>query len=522
MTRLALAAVISAAVLAAGLTKIADLDFWWQLKTGQLIAATHSVPRTDVFSYTAFGREYVDHEWLFQLIQYATYAAAGPAGTALLKCLIVALTLIVVAMYALARGVDPVVAGGLALLSLAGGITRFIERPELFSTLFAVLTFILCDAYSRSRDWRLLVPLPILCAVWSNVHAAVIVGLVIQLMFVRSAPQVTALVASIATSGLNPFAYRVLTVPFELTGIINSGVVNNDEWRNPTLAKAPFYFVALVVTLVLLVRSRRLAVIGVAVFLAFISLRYIRNIALFSVFVPLLVAEQAARLSRTWRVVVAAIGAVCAAVALTVYFPFQRGVGVASYFPERIARFVRERDLRGHMFNSYGFGGYLIWTLFPERRVFIDGRNEVYLPLLIQLRAARSDSRAWTALLRDEQIEYALVEYIDDLDRVTTFDRAGRATTGFAPITTTRFPRARWALVDWDDQGMVFVRRGGPNSVAGEYDAIFPEGRGYERELVASGTLDRSGVVAQLQRKLAEDPGCTRARALLAEVGQNR
>ena len=55
--RLVLAFVIFAAVAAAGITKIADLDFWWHLKAGQLIAATHSIPRTDVFSYTAFGRE---------------------------------------------------------------------------------------------------------------------------------------------------------------------------------------------------------------------------------------------------------------------------------------------------------------------------------------------------------------------------------------------------------------------------------------------------------------------------------
>ena len=98
--RLALSLVIIAAVLAAGITKIADLDFWWQLKAGQLVVTTHSVPRTDVFSYTAFGHEYIDHEWLFQVTQYAAWSLAGPLGIALLKCLIVAATLVLVALYA--------------------------------------------------------------------------------------------------------------------------------------------------------------------------------------------------------------------------------------------------------------------------------------------------------------------------------------------------------------------------------------------------------------------------------------
>jgi len=515
--RLALALVITAAVLAAGITKIADLDFWWHLKTGQWIVANHSIPRTDFFSYTAFGREYVDHEWLFQVVQYGTYAALGPGGIALLKCLIVALTLIIVAFYAMQRGVDPLLAGGLALLSIAGGVTRFIERPEIFSTLFAVLTFICCDSYVRARDWRWLLPLPLIYIVWSNVHAALIVGLLIQLFFIRSMPQVIAFIASIAASCLNPFGYRVFIVPFELTRIIDSGVLNNEEWRHPTLLKVPFYFLALAITALLLARSRKLAHIGVAIFLAYISLKYIRSVGMFCVFVPLLVADQAAMLSRVWRNALAAVGTVALLIILTIYFPFQRGFGEASYFPDGIARFTKQRDLRGHMLNSYGFGGYLIWTLCPERRIFIDGRNEVYLPLLLRLKAARADSRAWNALLRDYTIEYALLEYVDDLERVTTIDASGKAKTGFAPVTTTRFPRNRWALLYWDDDGMVFVKRDGVNSTAGEYDAIFPEGRGYQHVLVESGAVDRARVIAQLQRKIVEDPKCKRAKILLAQ-----
>ena len=133
----------------------------------------------------------------------------------------------------------------MTLLAIAGGITRIIERPELFSTLFAVITFVLADSYLRTRDWKFLVPLPLLCALWANVHAAVIVGLVLQILFIRSVPQVAAFVASVAAACVNPFGYRVLTVPFELTRIIDSGLLNNEEWRHPTLIKAPFYFVAL-------------------------------------------------------------------------------------------------------------------------------------------------------------------------------------------------------------------------------------------------------------------------------------
>lgn len=256
----------------------------------------------------------------------------------------------------------------------------------------------------------------------------------------------------------------------------------------------------------------------VALFLGYISLKYIRNVGLFCTFVPLVVGEGMVRLRKT----IAALGAVAVAIILTVYFPFEHGIGEASYFPDGLVRFVKQRDLRGHMMNSYSFGGYLIWNLFPERRVFIDGRNEVYLDLLERLKASKSDSRAWNALLHDEQIDYALLEYVDDLDRVTTFDSSGKATAGFAPITATRFPRSRWALLYWDDDGMVFVKRNGLNATDGEYTSVFPEGRGFQRDLVMRGTIDRSRAMAELQRKIAEDPNCRRAKMLLASLTQNR
>ena len=522
MRKLALASAIAAAVLAAGITKIADLDFWWQLKTGRIIAETHEIPRTEIYSYTEAGRPYVDHEWLFQLTEWAVYAPFGATGVALLKCLLFGVTLVAIALYGADRGVDPLLAGGLALLTVAGGITRFIERPELFSTLFAALTFIFCDTYVRTRDWRWLVPLPLMYVLWANIHAAVIVGLVIQIVFIRSRPQVVAFVASVAASLVNPFGYRVLTVPFELTKIIDSGVINNEEWRHPTFEKVPVYFIALAITAVLMIRSRNVARILVALFLAFVSLRYIRNVGLFCTFVPLLVFDEAAKLNRAFRYAIATVGAIAFAFILFFYFPFEHGVGESWYFPKRLARTIRARDLRGHMLNSYSFAGYLIWTLYPERRVFIDSRNEIYLPLLARVKAARGDSRAWNALLRDYAIEYAVLDYTDDLERVTVFDARGRPVNAFAPASATRFPRSNWALVDWDDTGMLLVRRRGTNSTAGEYTSVFPEGRGYEEQLVANGMVDRMQAIAELRRKSSEDPNCGRAKRLLAALAQNR
>jgi hypothetical protein len=539
VSRGALVVVIAAALAAAfgaGLCKVADLDFWWHLETGELIAKTGQIPREDVFSFTAQGREYIDHEWLFQLSQFWIYETFGPAGIAVAKSLLIALTLSIAGWSALRRGAGSIASIGLLFLSVAGGITRFIERPEIFTILFAVITWVLLDEFVRSGDRRLLIAIPFIAALWANVHAAVIVGIAIQGLVAASlffeerrrfVPVAVTGVASIIACLANPFGYRVLTVPFELTRIIESGVVNNEEWRSPDLYKTPVFFLLLAMTaafLILAARERRWRSIFVGVFLGYISLRYIRNVNLFSTFVPLLIAPEVASLRRAWKGVLFAVGAAFLLLVLTVRYPFERGFGVASYFPDRIAAWVEREDLRGHMMNSYSMGGYLIWALYPERQIFIDGRNEVFLPLMERLVAARSDSRAWTALLGDYRIEYAILEYVDTLDRVTTIGRDGKVTQSFAPISATRFPRSRWALVYFDDDGMIFIRRDGVNRglLGHEYTAVYPEGAGYQRFQVESGAVNRDRAVAELHRRLREDPSSRRAAALLRSMNQNR
>ena len=138
----------------------------------------------------------------------------------------------------------------------------------------------------------------------------------------------------------------------------------------------------------------------VGLFLGYVSLTASRNVGLFCPVVAWCVGDGEVRFLKA----LAALGAVAVAIILTVYFPFEHGIGEASYFPDGIVRFVKQRDLRGHMMYSYSFGVCLMWNLFPERRVFIDGRTEVCLDLLDRRKETTSYSRSWDGLLRDDHI----------------------------------------------------------------------------------------------------------------------
>jgi len=537
--------IVSVVVLSACLFKIADLDFWWHLKTGQVILEEKQFQRTEIYSFTAKGREYIDHEWLFQTVMFSFYSMLGPAGVIFLKAAVFVLIYVLTTRHLLRQDAPPSLVLAIQFLSLCGGLSRMIERPEIFTALFFVTAFLILDYSLKSGRRSILLVLPPLFALWSNFHAAVILGLVLLAAFSaglllefllnrngypayynislkNQGILLLILIACIAATGINPYGFRVLSVPFELTSIIDSGLLNNDEWKRPSPFTLPFYYVCIfVVFTIALVNFRRLSFVHffLTAFFGYISMRYIRNTGMFCWFMPLFVAPYVHRLSQ-YRIPLRA-GAAAAFLALlyllTYAFPFERGVGSASYFPERIVNFTKQQNLQGNLINSYAFGGYLIWALYPERKVFIDGRNEVYLPLLQKIVRSRADSRQWNQLLGEYQIEYALMNYIDDLEEVTYIKPDGGTSVVYMPFTETHFPRSRWALVFWDDTGMVLIRRKGQNSklLSMEFSHVYPEGFHYMEQLVQNGKIPKQLAITELERKLREDPSCRRAKKLI-------
>jgi hypothetical protein len=65
------------------------------------------------------------------------------------------------------------------------------------------------------------------------------------------------------------------------------------------------------------------------------------------------------------------------AIAMVHYFPSKTDMErkVADQFPLQALEYIRQHPVPGPMFNSYGFGGYMILTGY---KTFIDGRGELF------------------------------------------------------------------------------------------------------------------------------------------------
>lgn len=177
----------------------------------------------------------------------------------------------------------------------------------------------------------------------------------------------------------------------------------------------------------------------------------------------------------------------------------------------------------GPLHNNVAWGGYLLWRLFPPRQVFIDGRNEVNPGLLRELGAARHSNRQWNDMLERYGIDGAVVRYEQRTLQVieASSDPAAPPRTVRRTPNSLFFPRERFALVYWDDVGMLLIRRS-PERVAAlravETRWVDPEDVAWTLRRAQEDPAFRERAVAEVRRKLHQDPDCTRAHRLLSSL----
>jgi tetratricopeptide (TPR) repeat protein len=126
---------------------------------------------------------------------------------------------------------------------------------------------------------------------------------------------------------------------------------------------------------------------------------------------------------------------------------FRPELGVRPHvFPEGAADFLERHQLDGRLYNSYKFGGYLIWRRWPANQVIIDGRYDGVLFDETLLESYLQAHRSPVAL---DQITstYGVEILVLDADPVRQMSHIGR--------------HPGWARVYWDRVAQVFVRRGG-------------------------------------------------------------
>ncbi len=428
-TRRLVVAILFVALFAMAVRAPADTDTWWHLKAGQVTLESGSILQTDLFSHTRYGSRWVNHSWLSQVMLYWLFDRFSYAGLGLWIGVVVVATFIFV--YLQTEG-DPFTRAFILVLAAATSAVIWVARPQLLSFLLTAVVAYVLYLFKWRRVNRLWL-LPPVFVLWVNIHAGYALGFMVLVAFVIGEVfnHLLALIAppedaaseqcpvvswrgigsvvgisllSVAFLVVNPNTTKMWTYYLDTVGI---GALRDfiEEWHSPDfhpLHTQPFIWL-LLGTLAAIGLSRRrvdgtdLALVGM---FAYASLLAGRNFGPFAlVCAPVLSRHVSAILSQwgwmdRWHsrpvgrgrtvlgivnvvLLVLVVGLAIVKIWTPLAFAFNEQEQRES-LPVEAAAWIRENQPEGEIFNPYNWGGYLIWSLYPDYRVFVDGRTDLY------------------------------------------------------------------------------------------------------------------------------------------------
>ncbi|HAH08005.1 MAG TPA: hypothetical protein DCM05_16015 [Elusimicrobia bacterium] len=507
---------------------ILNPDIFWHLSAARWILEHRSLPRADWLSHTMAGKPWVDFEWLFQLLAHGAWSAAGFRGLWLLKlaCFSAAAALLWRALALSAVSQEARAAGVLAWalgLSTANDL-----RPENFSVLFFLLLWLRLETH-RLRATE---PGPLekaacvlLFTLWANLHAGFLYGLVLLGIFAagdvlrhRRRSLVLCLLLAAAAPLLNPYGLAVYRVLWEHAAVLGELKAHIQEWQEPTLeARWLWPFWAVLAASFLAVLRRQLLskdvpgehLAGLLLF-ALSAAGHTRTTVYFlCVAVPVLAAALPPLPRRDGLLALAAAAELAFFAWKVVPAAYRLQAFSPRYVPAQLTHFLEaERSVLGakNLFNPWHWGGYLGWRLEPDYPVFVDGRY-LFHGLLAPTYAATRTPEAFQAFLDSHGIETAILERTRQLTQVTVTLKDKTKTAFWRPFYLFYMPRKDWALVYWDAQGLVFVRRSAVPAVwlkEREFTAFRPEDLTAAAAMLADGALRRADLEGEVERYVRE------------------
>lgn len=381
-----------------------DPDLWWHLRAGDWISDHHTVPWRDSFGRYTYGEPWFDYSWLFDWMVGLLYRFGG-----LIAIFALTRALIAGCVLALFDIVSQYVSQGYALaLSFLYLIALFqleTPRPWLFSILLFTLELrFLLKAQQDNRPWLLVWLVP-LFGIWANLHIQFVYGLGVLGLFslVNSLPKRWptseqtsfakewwwfGFALSTVSTLVNPYGWRIYQVVWSYA-VDQPGLRTIQEMRPFSLEAVSDW--SAIILLILAVGaigwSRRLDALSCSLLLVgcWFGFHVGRDIW----FLAITSAVAAARALREhghpnplrWRQILPVVLITACIYAAEIEWGSVSATelehATKQAFPVGASSFIADKNLPEPLFNTFDWGGYLIWRL-PKMLVSIDGRANLY------------------------------------------------------------------------------------------------------------------------------------------------
>lgn len=392
-----------------------DYDFWARLVAGMGFVQTGHVLKQDFLSYTP-THTWFDHEWGSGVIFYLTQHFFSAGGIIILQAVLIFLVYLVMTKIIELRTVKTTTPYNFLFYYFSFIAMSYLLndpiRCQLFSFLFFTL-FLYILELSRNGKNKPLYLLPFLMIIWNNVHGGCVSGIGLIALyiigeFLNKKPvkkYIYSFIATILVLVINPWGFKYLKFLFIANTMPRADVV---EWwglfskflmfrfmkfKIYAFILLLFEFFAVLKNKTFNIDKTKFLVVIVTLYLAIIHMKLIP----FSVItIVVFFYDDFYDVFNSWtKGFFEKIAIVKEVVVYSLILIFVASNINSKIFEPRLdfsrypllpIEFIKINNIKGKVFINFGYGSYAAYKLYPNNKIFIDGRyEEVYFDDLMLL-----------------------------------------------------------------------------------------------------------------------------------------
>ena len=410
----------------------ADPDLWGHILFGKKILSSKAIPNVDIYSYTAYGKAWINHEWLSEILMYLIFNVFGSPGLLIVKTLIGILTVTLLSIISFNRKTYSLSYGAVFVLSVFIMSPGFMVRPQLITFLCTALFLFVIHLYLEKKE-NVLWSLPLIMIIWVNSHGGFIIGagilpVITALEYVRCHLKKKGkshirglsiwMLATEVAMLVNPYGYNLLLFIYRTLSLPRSIT----EWGPVTLFDSTFirfkiFSLCVILSFFINRHKNRYWEVGLIIVAMIFAFLYQRNTPILAILAAPFLAEKLSGIEDCLKMnkkTLSWFSNVILGVFLLFITGYQLNVTFKRYiksefniivdpniYPVSAVRFLKQNNINGNILVPFDWGEYVIWKLFPNSRVSIDGRFRTVYPenvITDHFNGARTQE-AWNTLL---------------------------------------------------------------------------------------------------------------------------
>lgn len=427
-----------------------DGDTGRHIVVGKIIVMEHYIPTTDIFSHTKNGLLLTTTEWLSEAVYAVAYLAMGLNGVVLLSAILIAVTFTLVFRETFFSSRSYIISFSLVFLMILATLFHWMARPHLFSWLLFAIWLPRMDQLARGETknfWQF----PMLMLLWANLHGGFILGFLVwgaylagwlvehslkefsssnTLKYLLAAGALSLLVTLMNPSGIglwnnvfghvgdrelmslqidwqSPNFHNPNTWPFLF--LIVMLVFAYSRPSHPVSIARSFVMLGMLLLGLYSVRNVPFAVIACAPMLGTAILDLMR-FDFFQRIEQKLHTVQMGLRGSTWSLLTVIVIASLLVLGRSLDAGNQGNIFAPAYFPVKAVNWLADHHQSGNLFNEFTWGGYILFRLWPEQKVFIDGQTDFYgVELVKDYLVALNARDNWEAILEKHDVDWALL-----------------------------------------------------------------------------------------------------------------